>query len=65
MKTKIYLKLLRNLFTVFFIISNPVTSLAQNTSYNTNSVPIGGTISTAFGSGALINNTGSRNTACG
>ena len=48
---------------IFLICTTSVS--AQNTSYNLNSIPIGGSYSTAFGYNALPSNAGTMNTACG
>ena len=40
-----------------------ITGYTQNTSYNTNAIPISGTNCTAFGIATLFNNTGGANNA--
>ena len=50
---------------LYFQMLPSLFSVAQNSSYSTNSIPIGGTFSTAFGSGSLQVNTGAGNSAAG
>lgn len=52
------------LFVLFTIIYIP-SSYAQNSSYNANTVPIGGTNNASLGVGTLISNIGSRNIGLG
>jgi hypothetical protein len=50
---------------IFVLVNVSVLRAQTNTSYNVNTVPIGGSNSTAFGMGALNLNSGAGNTANG
>lgn len=50
---------------IFFILSCIITTKAQTSSYNVNTVPIGGVNNVAFGVGTLTSNTGFRNIGYG